>query len=56
MRKWIILTLVTLITFQLQAQHKKKISFYELDIIRGLFFQPNTIDPYTGTALDKHPN
>ena len=56
MHKWITLILVTFVSFQLQAQHKKKISFYELDVIRGLFFQPNTVDPYTGTATDKHPN
>jgi len=56
MYKCIILVFVTFFTFQLQAQHKKKISFYELDVIRGLFFQPNTVDPYTGTAVDKHSN
>ena len=56
MYKWIILALISTITLQLQAQHKKKISFYELDVIRGLFFQPNTVEPYTGTAVDKHPN
>ena len=56
MYKWIILAFVSTITLQLQAQHKKKISFYELDVIRGLFFQPNTVDPYTGTAMDQHPN
>jgi len=56
MRKIILLALLSFTTIQLQAQHKKKISFYELDVIRGLFFQPNTIDPYTGTALDKFPN
>lgn len=37
----------------LAAQHKKKINFYELDVIRGLFFQPNTIAPYTGTAFEE---
>ena len=56
MHKWIILALTFILTLQLQAQHKKKISFYELDVIRGLFFQPNTVEPYTGTAIDKHPN
>lgn len=37
----------------LLAQHKKKIPYYELDVIRGLFFQPNTIAPYTGTAIEE---
>ncbi|MEO0776201.1 MAG: toxin-antitoxin system YwqK family antitoxin [Bacteroidota bacterium] len=37
----------------LSAQHKKKMPFYELDVIRGLFFQPNTIDPYTGTGVEE---
>jgi len=40
----------------LDAQVKKKISFYELDVIKGLYFQPNTIDPWTGTAFEVHPN
>jgi len=40
----------------LDAQVKKKIAYYELDIIKGLYFQPNTIDPYTGTAFEIHPN
>jgi len=36
----------------LSAQQKKKIPFYELDVIRGLFFQPNTIAPYSGTGIE----
>ncbi len=40
-------------SLNLSAQHKKKIPFYELDVIRGLFFQPNTIDPYTGTGIEE---
>ncbi len=36
----------------LSAQQKKKIPFYELDVNHGLFFQPNTIDPYTGTGIE----
>jgi len=39
--------------WQIQAQHKKRINFNELDVIRGLFYQPNTIKPYSGTAFDK---
>ena len=39
-----------------QAQVKKKMSFYELDIIKGLFFQPNTVAPWTGLAFEDHPN
>lgn len=40
----------------LQAQVKKKINFHELDVIKGLYFQPNTIAPYTGLAFEDHPN
>ncbi len=40
----------------LDAQVKKKINYYELDIIKGLYFQPNTIDPWTGTAFEIFPN
>lgn len=32
------------------GQHKKNINWYELDVHHGKLFQPNTIDPYTGTA------
>jgi len=39
-----------------QAQIKKKIDYYELDVIKGLFFQPNTVDPYTGLAFLDYPN
>lgn len=38
------------------AQQKKKIGLYELDIIKGLFFQPNTVAPYSGLAFENHPN
>lgn len=40
----------------LSGQQKKKIDYYDLDIIKGLFFQPNTVGPYSGTALEKYPN
>lgn len=56
MQKWILLTLISLMTWQVQAQRKKRINIYELDLIKGLYFQPNTIKPYTGTAFDKFPN
>lgn len=42
--------------FSIQAQVKKKISFYELDVIKGLYFQPNTIAPFSGLAFEDHPN
>ncbi len=53
MQKWILLFLINIMAWQVQAQHKKRINFNELDVIRGLFFQPNTIKPYSGTAFDK---
>lgn len=56
MQKWILLILINLLVFQTQAQQKKRINFYELDVIKGLYFQPNTIKPYSGTAFDKFPN
>lgn len=54
-----IIILATTICFSAmnsQAQVKKKITYYELDVINGLFFQPNTIDPYTGLAFLNYPN
>ncbi len=56
MQKWILLILTNLLIFQAQAQQKKRINFYELDVIKGLYFQPNTIKPYSGTAFDEFPN
>jgi len=56
MQKWILLVLVQFFVLQLQGQQKKKIYFYELDVIRGLYYQPNTIKPYSGTAFDKYPD
>ncbi len=44
------------VSSSMDAQVKKKIPFYELDIIKGLYFQPNTIDPYTGLAFEEFPN
>lgn len=54
MNKWIFACAFTLLALSTQAQ-KKKIFFYELDMINGLFFQPNTIDPYSGTAIEEFP-
>lgn len=56
MQKWILLILINLFVFQTHAQQKKRINFYELDVIKALYFQPNTIKPYSGTAFDKFPN
>ncbi|MEM6963482.1 MAG: toxin-antitoxin system YwqK family antitoxin [Bacteroidota bacterium] len=56
MQKWILLVLAQLLAWSVYAQQKKKINFNELDVIRGLYFQPNTIKPYSGTAFDKFPN
>ncbi len=33
---------------------QKKISIYELDQIKGLYFVPNTVAPYSGTATAEH--
>lgn len=56
MQKSLLFILINLLVFQTQAQQKKRINFYELDVIKGLYFQPNTIKPYSGTAYDKFPN
>ncbi len=40
----------------LSYAQKKKISVFELDQINGLFYQRNTIDPFTGTAVEDHSN
>lgn len=40
----------------MQAQQKKRIQYSELDVIKGLFFQPNTIDPYSGVAYEEFPS
>ena len=38
------------------SQQKKRINFYELDVIKGKYYQPNTIDPYSGMAVVDFPN
>ncbi|MEM9917580.1 MAG: toxin-antitoxin system YwqK family antitoxin [Bacteroidota bacterium] len=40
----------------LMAQKKKSIRVSELDQINGLYYQPNTVGPYTGTAFEDFPN
>ncbi|MFK7807217.1 MAG: toxin-antitoxin system YwqK family antitoxin [Saprospiraceae bacterium] len=53
MNKYLFALSVLLLPFLVEAQKKKKILFYELDVHDGLFFQPNTIDPYTGLAYEE---
>ncbi len=51
------ITLIISCLFVLQpvlfSQHKKNIDWYELDVHHGKLFQPNTIEPYSGTAYEK---
>ena len=57
MNKWILLLLLVIVgTNETLAQKKKKIGLAELDLIRGLYYQRNTIGPYSGTAYEEHPN
>lgn len=56
MQKWILFILLNITVAQLYGQQKKRIYFYELDVIKGLYYQPNTIKPYSGVAFDKFPN
>jgi antitoxin component YwqK of YwqJK toxin-antitoxin module len=53
--KWVIVTLLVFTTFQGFAQ-KGKVLVYELDLIKGLYYQRNTIDPFTGTAYEEYGN
>lgn len=55
-KSFILLFSLVCLTQSIQAQQKKKIPYSELDVIKGLFFQPNTIDPYTGTAFEEFPS
>ena len=55
MMKWVIFSLLICTTTQGFAQ-KNKVPVYELDKINGLYYQRNTIDPFTGTAYDEHVN
>ncbi len=54
MNKWTLICLFTLLALTVQAQ-KNKILFYELDLIHEKFFQPNTIEPFSGTAYEEFP-
>lgn len=54
MNKWFFVCVLALLAINAQAQ-KKKIFIYELDVINDLFFQPNTVDPYSGTAIEEFP-
>ena len=42
--------------FSISVFAQKKISVYQLDNIRGLFIQRNTIGPFSGTAVENHSN
>ncbi len=53
MQKLFLIAALLSISNILLAQ-KDKLSFYELDVINGLFYQPNTIAPFSGTAVDFH--
>jgi antitoxin component YwqK of YwqJK toxin-antitoxin module len=53
MNKYLLLLSLFILPILAQAQ-KKKIFFYELDLNDGLYFQPNTIAPYTGLAYEEH--
>lgn len=55
MNKWIITFLFIGIT-SLSFAQKNKISVFELDQIRGLFYQRNTIGPFSGLATEEHSN
>lgn len=55
MNKWFLLCLLTSLT-SLSFAQKNKISVFDLDQINGLFIQRNTIGPFSGTALEDHPN
>jgi antitoxin component YwqK of YwqJK toxin-antitoxin module len=55
MNKWTITFLLISITTLSFAQ-KNKISVFELDQIRGLFYQRNTIGPFTGLAFEEFSN
>ncbi len=55
MNKWIV-TLLFISTTTLSFAQKNKISVFELDQIRGLFYQRNTIGPFTGLAVEEFSN
>lgn len=51
MKKHFLLIFFCLTIVQVYAQ-KNKVSFHQLDIHRGLYFQRNTMAPFTGVAVD----
>lgn len=55
MIKWLIYTVLLCTSFQSFAQ-KNQVPVYELDQINGLYYQRNTIPPFTGMAVDEHVN
>ncbi len=55
MTKWTIFLFLFCSAFQTFAQ-KNKVPVSELDQIKGLYYQRNTIPPFTGTAFEDHPN
>ncbi len=55
MKKCVIITLLFFVVISGFAQ-KGKVRVHELDQIRGLYFQRNTVDPFTGVAFDEHAN
>lgn len=55
MNRFILILVLTGIS-TLSFSQKNKISIFQLDQINGLFYQRNTIPPFTGTATEEHPN
>ncbi len=55
MNRWILVFSLTILSTLTFAQ-KNKISIFQLDQINGLFYQRNTIGPFSGTAVEEHPN
>lgn len=55
MIKWLFFVALFGFTLTCFAQ-KNKVPVYELDQINGLYYQRNTIDPFTGISIDEHIN
>ena len=54
MNRWILIIILAG-TSSLSFAQKNKISVFDLDQINGLFYQRNTIGPFSGTATEEHP-
>jgi hypothetical protein len=54
MVKWLVFIVLFCVSAESFAQ-KNKVFVYELDQINGLYYQRNTIDPFTGTAISFCP-